>query len=307
LNEFFQEKLKIPVEYFNALRNVELGRKVDQAALTSQAHALGELIGLGLRGTGACPVEIDLVPRVVARERMVEKRAGLFWMAGISVAILLAALGFYYQKAGQYAQENGGSVAKEVNTLKKFEAEIAEQQGRLEMIRGRSKPYSEAVLGRIYWITTFRELSEAIVDDKIWIVELQPLSGTSPLIAEPRRAGEANLLAGGDPMLATLPAGPHTIDGLQIKGLWRENTQGGSKVVYSYLDRLRQSKRPFFDLVERDPATGDPVMGAEGVAKKFTDGELLNPINHGTGNDRHAYDFTLRLPLPEGRRIQFTK
>jgi hypothetical protein len=108
-------------------------------------------------------------------------------------------------------------------------------------------------------------------------------------------------------MLATLPAGPHTIDGLQIKGLWRENTQGGSKVVYSYLDRLRQSKRPFFDLVERDPATGDPVMGAEGVAKKFTDGELLNPINHGTGNDRHAYDFTLRLPLPEGRRIQFTK
>jgi hypothetical protein len=253
-------------------------------------------------------VEIDLVPRVVARERMVAKRSGLFWMAGLSAAFMLAASGFYYQQAGKYAQEHGSDVSREVTKLKGFEGKIAEQQQRLDMIRLRSAPYSEAFLGRIYWITTFRELSEAIVDDKIWIVELQPLSGTSPLIEEPRRAGEAALLTDPNSMLAATPSGQHTIDSIQLKGLWRDNTQGGSKVVYSYLDRLRQSKRVFFDLVERDANTGEPVVGADGApAKKFTDGELLNPINQGTSNDRHAYDFTLRLPLPEGRRIQFTK
>ncbi len=308
LNEFFQEKLKVPVEYFNALRNVEIGRKVDQAAVMGQAHALGELVGLGLRGAGAAPVEIDLVPRVVARERIVAKRAPLFWMAGVSFAMMLGTSGFYYQQAADYVSARRTSLEREVSTLKKFAADIAEQDERLEAIRGRSKPYSDAVLGRVYWITTFRDLSEAMVDDKIWFVELQPMSGTNPLIAEPRRAGEAALEAGADPLMAAVPAGQHVIDSIQIKGLWRDNTQGGSKVVYSFLDRLRQSKRPFFDLVERDPATGQPAVGPEGaVAKKFTDGELLNPINHGTGNDRQAYEFTLKLPLPEGRRIQFTK
>lgn len=307
LNEFFNEKLKIPVQYFNAVRNVEIGRKVDTASIMGQAHALGELVGLGLRGAGVTPVEIDLVPRVVERERLVAKRAPLFWMAGLSFAIMLGATGFYYQQAADYAAGRKAALDQEVATLKRFAGELAEQDERLEQIRKRSKPYSEAVLGRVYWITTFRELSEAMVDDKIWFVEMQPLAGENPLIAEPRRAGEAAFDAGLDPVMAAVPSGQHVIDSIQIKGLWRANDQGGSKVVYSFLDRLRQSKRPFFDLVERDPETGQP-MGADGVVvKKFTDGELLNPINHGTGNDRHAYEFTLKLPLPEGRRIQFTK
>jgi len=308
LNEFFQEKLKIPVEYFNALRNVELGRKVDHAALNGQAHALGELIGLGLRGAGATPVEIDLVPRLVARERLVAKRAPLFWMAGLSIVLMLGATGLFYQRAAAYAADRSAALAKDVAALKGIAAKIVEQEERLEAIRTRSKPYSEAVLGRVYWITTFRDLSEAMVDDKIWIVEMQPMSGNNLLIAEPRRAGELGLDVAPDPLMAAVPAGQHVIDAVLIKGLWRDNDQGGSKVVYNFLDRLRQSKRPFFDLVERDPATGLPAAGADGVlVKKFTDGELLNPINHGTGNDRQAYDFTLKLPLPEGRRIQFTK
>lgn len=308
LNEFFQEKLKVPVEYFDALRNVELGRKVDHAEVMSQPWALGELIGLGLRGAGVTPVEIDLVPRIVARERVVDKRAPLFWMAGLSFAILLGATGFYLQKAAEYVTSRKSALDAEVSSLKRFSTDLQEQDERLEKIRERSKPYSEAVLGRVYWITTFRDLSEAMVDDNIWFVEMQPMSGTHPLIAEPRRAGEAALELAADPLMAEVPAGQHVIDSIQIKGLWRDNQQGGSKVVYSFLDRLRESKRPFFDLVERDPATGQPALAADGtLVKKFTDGELLNPINHGTGNDRQAYDFTLKLPLPEGRRIEFTK
>lgn len=307
LNEFFQEKLKVPVEYFNALRNVEIGRKVDHAAVMNQASALGELIGLGLRGAGVTPVEIDLVPRLVARERLVEKRAPFFWTAGLSFALLLGSTGLYFHQAAAYASARKARLDGVVSSLKRFSSEIEEQDERLEKIRARSKPYSEAVLGRVYWITTFRDLSEAMVDDKIWFVEMQPMAGTHSLISEPRRAGEAALELA-DPLVAEVPAGQHVIDSIQIKGLWRDNQQGGSKVVYNFLDRLRQSKRPFFDLVERDPATGQPVPAADGeIVKKFTDGELLNPINHGTGNDRQAYDFTLKLPLPEGRRIQFTK
>jgi type IV pilus assembly protein PilM len=308
LNEFFQEKLKIPVEYFNALRNVELGRRVDSTAVSAHAHALGELVGLGLRGVGPAPVEIELVPRVVARERQIARQGPLFWLAGLSLAALLGSAGFYYQSASAFAARKTAELKRDVGGLSRLAGEIGDEEARLERIRSRSGPYSDAVLGRVYWITTFRDLSEAMVDDKIWFVEMQPMSGENPLIGEARRASEAAMMGGaGDPMLDVVPAGEHLVDSLLVRGLWRENQEGGSKVVYNFLDRLRQSKRPFFDLVERDE-TGKPKVGEDGaVVKKFTDGELLNPINHGTAGDRHAWEFTLRLPLPEGRRIKYTK
>jgi len=308
LNEFFQEKLKIPFEYFDALRNVELGRRVDASMVKAHAHALGELVGLGLRSVGTTPVEIDLVPRVVARERQIARQGPYYWLAGMSVALLLGSAGFFCQNASEFAAGKTAELKGDVAGLVNLAEAIADQEARLGRIRARSGPYSEAVLGRVYWITTFRDLSEAMVDDKIWFVEMQPLSGSNPLIGEARRASESAALGGmGDPLLDSVPAGDHVVDAVQIRGLWRENQEGGSKVVYNFLDRLRQSKRPFFDLVERDE-TGKPKIGDDGaVVKKFTDGELLNPINHGTAGDRHAWEFTLRLPLPEGRRIKYTK
>jgi len=79
-------------------------------------------------------------------------------------------------------------------------------------------------------------------------------------------------------------------------------------VVYSFLDRLRQSKRPFFDLVERDPVSGQPAAGADGIVVKSS--RMANcsirsiTAPQMTGRPTNS---TLRLPLPEGRRIQFTK
>jgi len=172
----FRRRLKIPVESFNALRNVELGRKVDHAAITSQAHALGELIGLGLRGAGPNARRNRLGSAIGGPRAARGTKVGLFWMAGLSFALVLAAAGLFYQRAAAYAEERRSALEKEVASLKSIAGKIAEQEDRLAAIRTRSKPYSEAVLGRVYWITTFRDLSEAIVDDKIWFVEMQPMS-----------------------------------------------------------------------------------------------------------------------------------
>ena len=50
--EFFQEKLNLPVEYFNPVRNVTIGKGVDAAVIQREGHLMGELVGLGLRGVG---------------------------------------------------------------------------------------------------------------------------------------------------------------------------------------------------------------------------------------------------------------
>ena len=60
--QFFAEKLNVPVEYFNPFRNVQFAPTVNLEELSRVAHALGEVVGLGLRNLATCPVEMNLMP-----------------------------------------------------------------------------------------------------------------------------------------------------------------------------------------------------------------------------------------------------
>src|SRR5277367_6457762 len=60
--QFFAEKLTVPVEYFNPLRNVQIGPGIHLEEQARVAHSLGEVVGLGLRNLANCPVELNLMP-----------------------------------------------------------------------------------------------------------------------------------------------------------------------------------------------------------------------------------------------------
>jgi hypothetical protein len=60
--QFFAEKLNVPVEYFNPLRNVQIDPSINLDDLARVAHSLGEVVGLGLRNLAHCPVELNLMP-----------------------------------------------------------------------------------------------------------------------------------------------------------------------------------------------------------------------------------------------------
>lgn len=303
LDEFFREKLKIQVEYLNAFRNVRLG-KVDEARVRANAHALGELVGLALRGLGNTPVALDLIPRTVQRERTLARRAPFYWLAGVAAAAMLAASGLWYQKAAALADGKVDELKTVVNKLTALDGKIADLESRLEGIRRRSDPYSQAVFDRVYWIDTFNQLGQAMVDDKVWFVELQPLAADKQLLPETGSAKEGELVQ----MEESAEAGLHTIDKIRLRGLWRSSDDpAGANVVFDYLNRLRTAKRPLFDIAERDE-TGRVITAENGeVTKKYSDTELVKDLDYGSAGNRYAYGFYLELPLPETRRIQFTK
>lgn len=305
LDEFFREKLKIHVEYFNPFRNVRLTGKVDEARVRANSHALGELVGLALRGLGNTPVELDLIPRTVQRERTLKKRAPYFWLAGISAALTLASSGLWFQKAAELANGKVEGLQSEVNRLTSLDDKITGLEKRLEAIRERSDPYSQAIFDRLYWIDTFNQLGQAMVDDKVWFVELQPLAQDKQLLME---AGPSSKQIDAVQLEQMAADGAHTIDKVRLRGLWRANDDsGGANVVFDYLNRLRGGKRTLFDIAERDE-TGKVVTNDKGeIVKKFSDTELVKDLDYGTAGNRYAYGFYLDLPLPETRRIQFTK
>src|SRR5712671_331905 len=74
MREFFREKLQVPIEFFNPLRNVTVSHSAPVNELTHSAHLLGELVGLALRSVSACPMELNLRSAIVLRRQELEKR-----------------------------------------------------------------------------------------------------------------------------------------------------------------------------------------------------------------------------------------
>jgi len=96
---FFREKLNVPVEYFNPLKNINLAPSLNRDKLASEAYLLGEVIGLGLRQLDNIPIEIDLVPQSV-REARAQKGQLPYLLAAVMVLLLAfaAIIGVDYLK-----------------------------------------------------------------------------------------------------------------------------------------------------------------------------------------------------------------
>src|SRR5690606_5440044 len=122
--EFFEEKLHLPVEFFNPLAVVTLGKNVDSDRLSKEAHLLGELVGLGLRGIGKSAVNIDLVPSKVQAARDADKRKP--FLIGASAVLLggLALWGVLNTVANSKASQKLAEMNEQKETLAGFDGPL---------------------------------------------------------------------------------------------------------------------------------------------------------------------------------------
>ncbi len=98
MREFFHEKLQWPVEFFNPLRNVAVAESVVIEEVAHSAHLLGELVGLALRSTSNCPMELNLRPASVVRRQRLAQRQPFFILAGACFVLGLLVWAFYFMR-----------------------------------------------------------------------------------------------------------------------------------------------------------------------------------------------------------------
>src|SRR5438309_4847750 len=96
--QFFAEKLNVPVEYFNPLRNVQIDPSINLEAMDRCAHSMGEVVGLGLRNLAHCPVELNLMPDSTLRWQAFNQKKPYFIATVFSLVLGIAALGFLFDQ-----------------------------------------------------------------------------------------------------------------------------------------------------------------------------------------------------------------
>lgn len=285
--EFFAEKLKLPVEVFNGLRGVQLDRGVSADAAQIDAPALGELVGLALRGMGACPCEIELIPDALVSARDAARRAPALILAGLCFMGALGASIFWFKSATEVVEARASVLQVKSAQLTGLANQIRELDAKQEELRQRSAQLEQAVTDRSWWVRTLNELNQQFDNDLIWLPVVEVLKDDKPITAP--------LWGGGDkeesrPAPSTQTTGQTAAQNapvyeLRLEGLYRKNTEGEQKVVYDFAAKL--AKLDVFNTPDFESKRDKYVK-----------------VDSGVDEERYAYHFEIKMPLRKPLQFQ---
>lgn len=173
VDTFFQDKLRVPVEYFNPFGAVEVASSVNIDALNADLQCMGEVVGLALRHGGHSLIDINLMPPDLVALKTFRRRKPFFIATAASVAIGMLCWWGYFMHASSL-------VAARTDRVQDAAGEITDIQKRLEVvIREREQAQSqldtliEQVALRTRWIDLIGVMGGAL-EDGMWITGIEP-------------------------------------------------------------------------------------------------------------------------------------
>ncbi len=290
MKEFLEEKLNLPVEFFNPMQRVSIGKAVNVDSLQGEAHQLGELVGLGLRATDKAAVNIDLVPdKVQAQRDITRRKPALIAASGLLLAGIGAWAGFQAMAASKTQKFIDGELADEQAALNAPAAQLQKINKKEEATNSLLNAYLTVENGRMQYVDLFNDISERFTSTQTWITEIEPRYGyslegdieTKALIDD-----GFHTTSYGKSSFKIKPTEDIQIDSVLIKGLWRKDSQN----VYKGINSLRSSELLSFEF----PKQIDKRK-VENIA--LDDSTIIKKIETAPQTGFFAAPFELIIPL----------
>ncbi|MBO5725088.1 MAG: type IV pilus assembly protein PilM [Lentisphaeria bacterium] len=198
--DFFAEKLRIPVEYFNPLQNVAMNpQTVDKEKLSEVAHTFSEVIGLALRQVVVCPLEISLIPSSVKKQMEFRTKQPYFYAAAATLLLCLLVTYFGFSKQLSIASEKKNIAVETLNKVKGKVSRLRSAEGAYNSVKSEYDAASAILAGRTRWPRLLNEIQNVLPND-IWLTKFE-LSTVDPVarnaVASKKRDRTSDDLFGG--------------------------------------------------------------------------------------------------------------
>ena len=216
LNFFIQDKLNIPVEYFNPLSNVNINPALDANLIKRDYCYSAECMGIALRASGGCPAEITLdSPRIL--DRVVSKRVQPYYIAALFVwVILLVGLCLYTVREIALAQDTLDERTSTSTKVQGLSRQLAPKVVELNRLQLGLTSVQDLAVDRERWINVLDQLNDKIPVG-IWF------SAMSPKSEPPRPAGHGPGMPPPPPVVRGADGPIDQVDYLDLQGLYHDN------------------------------------------------------------------------------------
>lgn len=183
---FFNEKLRIPVEYFNAFSTTTIADNVDKAALSDIAHMFIEVIGLGLRHAAECPIEISLFPDSIKRTRELNAKKPFFYATCVSLLLCLIITLWGVERRLEYDKKRVAVASDEVKRTTSMVSKVKSAIGKLNVQKSQYDDALAIIKMRTRWLKIMVALQKAL-PDRIWLTSITGMSDNDIAKNAPKR------------------------------------------------------------------------------------------------------------------------
>ena len=162
--QFFAEKLNVPVEYFNPLRNVQIDPSIELEELARVAHSFGEVVGLGLRNLAHCPVELNLMPESTLKWQSFNQKKPYLMATVFSLVLIAAAIGWLFGKLAEVKEKELSDVKPIVENLQRKESQFKKvYQQDWKKATNEVAQVTSWLEERYYWANVLTELRRTLI------------------------------------------------------------------------------------------------------------------------------------------------
>lgn len=162
--QFFAEKLNVPVEYFNPLRNVQIDPSINLEDLARVAHSLGEVVGLGLRNLAHCPVELNLMPESTLNWVQFNQRKPYFIATMFSLVAVIFASGLLFSNLAGVNQTELEKLNRDIAPLAARSESMKKAWADREAARKNAEQIATWIQDRYYWGDVLTELHGVMIE-----------------------------------------------------------------------------------------------------------------------------------------------
>lgn len=263
------EKLKINVERFDPLRNVEVAPSAAQAR--EYSAVLADLVGLATSIVDANEPKFSLLPPAIAASIAFRKQQPFYIGAA---ALLVAALALpivHFHQSAAVTDEASRKLEAEMTPLRSLKAADTENLAKIEKIKGQITAIQSLVESKSNWINFFTDLQQRLVKvEDVWLEKLQVLRPT---------AEDAVVAVPGSPYGSPAPVAAN--DGAPVKPVLRLNLSG----------RLLDKNNP------TSKVSQDSYARVTSLLKSFADSQFIDKVEKENFDNKQAgilsFDFIL--------------
>ena len=179
MDTFFREKLQVDVETLNPFINVSVGPNLDPRAVAEHVDTLAEVVGLALRRTLACPVEINLMPPELRKRRVFRNRLPFFGLAAVGVLLMMAVWTLYANRTLRLSSSEEKFVQDRIGVLQSAENNLGVAQKNRDAALAKATDLQRLIAHRTDWIRIVSAIREILLPG-MWLtmVKVQDLDAS---------------------------------------------------------------------------------------------------------------------------------
>jgi len=174
LDTFFRDKLQIEVNYLNPFENVGISNRINSDRVSMDAFVLAESVGLALRRSLACPVEINLMPPEIVKRKSFKKRVPFLALAATGLLLCLFIWAVHAKQLAVLYRAQSAQVTEALGVRKGDQARLNKAQAAEGEVAKRAEALRDVIAQRTAWLKRVDAVRKSLLDG-VWLTELVPV------------------------------------------------------------------------------------------------------------------------------------